>query len=397
MKGKLFIALRLFSSRIDRRFIPIVNWISSFAIAIGLASILVVLSVMNGFEQEIYKKILNTEPHISLTRTADSQSAALNCKDYQMSEINRCQIYSQTKAIVESNSKLQGVLIKSYSYSKDDIDLISNDNVIAGSFASDLDIEIGDTLTVNIPISKNNELILKRMGSIQINRISNYENSKINSTEIILGLKLFKNLIGEFGVEEKVSIWLNDPFKAKSVTSIIERNNPLSKFEIIDWIDSNKSLFRAIMIEKSIMSVLLFLVVIIAIFNIMVMITMTIENKKGDIAILKSLGFNQGDVTQIFLIQGLLANIIGVIIGVSLALIILFNLENIEYISREYFNFDFFPPGLYILETMPYLIKLHEFLLISIATILSGLLLSYLPSRLSSKHSVSDLMKLYRS
>ena len=145
------------------------------------------------------------------------------------------------------------------------------------------------------------------------------------------------------------------------------------------------------------MTGLLFFVVLIAIFNVMVMISMTIENKKGDIAILKSLGYNQSDVTHIFLIQGCAANIMGVLGGIIASLIVLYNLSHIESISRSIFNFDFFPPGLYILDSMPFVIKSHQFIWISLMTIMMGLVASYLPSRITSTYTVPKLMRLYRS
>jgi len=129
----------------------------------------------------------------------------------------------------------------------------------------------------------------------------------------------------------------------------------------------------------------------------MVMISMTIENKKGDIAILKSLGYNQRDVTHIFLIQGCSANIMGVLGGFIISLLVLYNLNHIERISRSIFNFDFFPPGLYILDSMPFIIKSKQFVWISLMTIMMGLVVSYLPSRITSRYTVPKLMRLYRS
>ena len=167
--------------------------------------------------------------------------------------------------------------------------------------------------------------------------------------------------------------------------------------ELLDWFELNENLFKAIMIEKAVMTGLLFFVVLIAIFNIMVMISMTIENKKGDIAILKSLGYNQRDVTHIFLIQGCAANIMGVLGGIIISLLVLYNLNHIESISRSIFNFDFFPPGLYILDSMPFIIKSKQFVWISLMTIMMGLVVSYLPSRITSRYTVPKLMRLYRS
>ena len=116
MRGKLFIALRLFSKQLDKRYIPIVNWVSSFAIAIGLASVLIVLSVMNGFQEEIYNKILKSEPHLMLQNQSDSESMII-LSDLEFSDLLKCESYSKISAIAESDSLIQAVEIRSYSHS----------------------------------------------------------------------------------------------------------------------------------------------------------------------------------------------------------------------------------------------------------------------------------------
>jgi len=218
-----------------------------------------------------------------------------------------------------------------------------------------------------------------------------------NTTEIVMNAMAFKNLSTEKGAEHNLILWLEDPFNVQSLATDIKEIIGQSEYEMSDWFELNENLFKAIVIEKAVMTGLLFFVVLIAIFNVMVMISMTIENKKGDIAILKSLGYNQSDVTQVFLIQGCVANILGVLGGIIISLLVLYNLNHIEVISRNIFNFDFFPPGLYILDSMPFIIKPHQFIWISLMTILMGLLASYLPSRITSKYTVPKLMRLYRS
>ena len=386
MKGKLFIALRLFSSRMDRTYIPIVNWISSLAIAIGLASILIVLSVMNGFEEEIYKKILKSEPHLILKGSSDAQSENIKCNDLNIS------------GLIEADSLIQAGDIRSYA-SSESSDIASDGNtvMIQSSLAAALDVDDGDYLSISIPQVENNAVSLSKAGAYKVKQIETGDHSISNSSEIILDLESFNKLSNERGAEHNLILWLEDPFDVQSVSKEIEMILASYQYEITDWMELNESLFKAILIEKAVMTGLLFFVVLIAIFNIMVMISMTIENKKGDIAILKSLGYNQKDVTQIFLIQGFVANIVGIVFGLILSLLVLYNLVYIEEISRNVFNFDFFPPGLYILDSMPYVIKLSEFVWICIATILIGMMASYIPSRITSGYSVPDLMRLYRS
>lgn len=398
MKGKLFIALRLFSNRMDRRYIPIVNWVSSFAIAIGLASILIVISVMNGFEEEIYKNILKSQPHLVLKNTSDNQSDKLRCEDFDLTNLVKCRSFSQMNAVVESNSVIQVAVIRSYvDTGAPPIAIGSNEIIIDASLASLLGVGYQDLLSIRIPVIKNNALSLARGGSFRVSQIQTSKEMESNTTEIVMNAMAFKNLSTEKGAEHNLILWLEDPFNVQSLATDIKEIIGQSEYEMSDWFELNENLFKAIVIEKAVMTGLLFFVVLIAIFNVMVMISMTIENKKGDIAILKSLGYNQSDVTQVFLIQGCVANILGVLGGIIISLLVLYNLNHIEVISRNIFNFDFFPPGLYILDSMPFIIKPHQFIWISLMTILMGLLASYLPSRITSKYTVPKLMRLYRS
>ena len=398
MKGKLFIALRLFSNRMDRRYIPIVNWVSSFAIAIGLASILIVISVMNGFEEEIYKNILKSQPHLVLKNTSDDESDELRCKDFDLSNLVGCKSFSQMNAVVESDRVIQAAVIRSYDDSGTPSIAIGADEImIDASLASHLGIGYQDPLSISIPVVKNNTLSLIRGGSFRVSDIQTPQEIKSSSPEIVMNSMAFKKFTSEKGAEHNLILWLEDPFSVQSIAIDIKETIGQSKYEISDWFELNENLFKAIVIEKAVMTGLLFFVVLIAIFNVMVMISMTIENKKGDIAILKSLGYNQRDVTHIFLIQGCAANIMGVLGGIIISLLVLYNLNHIESISRSIFNFDFFPPGLYILDSMPFIIKSKQFVWISLMTIMMGLVVSYLPSRITSRYTVPKLMRLYRS
>ena len=382
----------------DRRYIPIVNWVSSFAIAIGLASILIVISVMNGFEEEIYKNILKSQPHLVLKNTSDNQSDKLHCEDFDLTNLVKCRSFSQMNAVIESNSVIQVAVIRSYvDTGAPPIAIGSNEIIIDVSLASLLGVGYQDLLSIRIPVIKNNALSLARGGSFRVSQIQTSKEMESNTTEIVMNAMAFKNLSTEKGAEHNLILWLEDPFNVQSLATDIKEIIGQSEYEMSDWFELNENLFKAIVIEKAVMTGLLFFVVLIAIFNVMVMISMTIENKKGDIAILKSLGYNQSDVTQVFLIQGCVANILGVLGGIIISLLVLYNLNHIEVISRNIFNFDFFPPGLYILDSMPFIIKPHQFIWISLMTILMGLLASYLPSRITSKYTVPKLMRLYRS
>ncbi|RZO94922.1 MAG: FtsX-like permease family protein, partial [Gammaproteobacteria bacterium] len=301
-------------------------------------------------------------------------------------------------AVVESDSVIQATVIRSYDESGTPSIAIGADEImIDASLASYLGIGYQDPLSISIPVVKNNKLSLIRGGSFRVSNIQTPQEIKSSSPEIIMNSMAFKKFTSEKGAEHNLILWLEDPFSVQSIATDIKETIGQTEYEMSDWFELNENLFKAIVIEKAVMTGLLFFVVLIAIFNVMVMISMTIENKKGDIAILKSLGYNQRDVTHIFLIQGCAANIMGVLGGIIISLLVLYNLNHIESISRSIFNFDFFPPGLYILDSMPFIIKSKQFVWISLMTIMMGLVVSYLPSRITSRYTVPKLMRLYRS
>ena len=213
MRGKLFIALRLFSKQLDKRYIPIVNWISSFAIAIGLASVLIVLSVMNGFQEEIYNKILKSEPHLMLQNQSDSESMIIPCSDLEFSDLLKCKSYSKISAIAESDSLIQAVEIRSYSHSETSTLMLGNNEVmIDESLAGVLDIEYGSYLTISIPRVMNNRLTLRNAASFRVIGFHTEKEMGANPLEIVVNSETFKNLDSENMKENHMILWLKEPF-----------------------------------------------------------------------------------------------------------------------------------------------------------------------------------------
>jgi ABC-type transport system, involved in lipoprotein release, permease component len=278
-----------------------------------------------------------------LQNQSDSDSMIIPCSDLEFSDLLKCKSYSKISAIAESDSLIQAVEIRSYSHSETSTLMLGNNEaIIDESLAGVLDIEYGSYLTISIPRVMKNRLTLGNAPSFRVIGFHTEKEMGANPLEIVVNSETFKNLDSENKKENHTILWLKDPFDIESMTTKIEPIIRPYQYEITDWIEKNENLFRAILIEKAVMIGLLFLVVLIAIFNVMVMISMTIESKKGDIAILKSLGYNQRDVTQIFLIQGCIANFIGILLGLILSLAVLFNLNHIEEISRNIFNFEIF-------------------------------------------------------
>jgi len=411
MQNKLFIASRFLFTKDKGKFISIVSLVSSIAITIGIASILIVLSVMNGFESEIHKRILNVEPHITIKSSRAISSNPLNRIDLTFIEgIESISSSIDSKGVIQFNNLTAGVQIKG-------LDILDNNSrgrgflsqfqlsnlgpseiIIGKSLAYRMGIRIGDQLIIRIPRLENNSTFsLGKSQSYMVREIIEFGLAKFDSSLVVVASN---QLLGS-GMDQNSfnhwSIMVEDPYQTSKYIIELERVLNNTGLTVRDWSMNNSALFKAIVIEKTIMSTLLFLVVLVAMFNIMVMISMTINEKSKDIAILRTLGFREKDITQIFFLQGMINALMGIFFGLLLGVIALKNLSKIENFIDLVFGLDFFPSGLYYISNMPYLIRLQDIIIISVVAFLVSFLAAYLPSMKASKKDPALITRFYRN
>ena len=189
--------------------------------------------------------------------------------------------------------------------------------------------------------------------------------------------------------DQNIEIYLNDPLKADRYKKKIEKIN--QNYFIYTWMDLNKSLFSALKVERNVMFIILTLIIIVAAFNIISGLTILIKNKTKEIAILKTLGFNNTSIKKTFFLTGFsigfFASISGVILGVLFSL----NIEKVRVILSSVFNLEIFPPDIYFLEKLPSEINIFSISIIFILSLIVTSIASYIPARNISK------MKTFRA
>ena len=274
----------------------------------------------------------------------------------------------------------------------------SSEIIIGKSLAYRMGIRIGDQLIIRIPSLENKlSFSLGKSRSYIVSEIIEFGLAKFDNSLVIvasnqlLGSGMDQNLFNHW------SIMVKDPYQTSKYIIQLERLLNNTGLTVSDWSMNNSALFKAIVIEKTIMSTLLFLVVLVAMFNIMVMISMTINEKSKDIAILRTLGFREKDITQIFFLQGMINALMGIFFGLLLGVIALKNLSKIENFIDLVFGFDFFPSGLYYISNMPYLLRLQDIIIISVVAFLVSFLAAYLPSMKASKKDPALITRFYRN
>ena len=406
MRNKLFIAYRLLRSKKESRFISIVTLSSIIAISIGIAAVIIVLSVMNGFESEIHQRILQLNSHITISiKESASDSDDLIDRLKQIEEIKKISQDYQAKGLIESNKKTSAVMVKSFNANlqmDDPMQRIKSNSIdrseliIGEGLAQSMNLILGDRISLTIPsVSKKGKVSFSNNQTFEIKEILVYGLRQYDASLILINEEDAYELVKSNQFAKKISIDLFDIYQAKRISTMLRVMLDGDDYRISDWTVDNSVLFSAINIEKMTMSSLLFLIVIIAMFNVIVMLSMSIDSKKKEIAVLKTIGFNSLDISHIFFFQGMLNVLTGIFFGCLFGIITLLNLDQLERVLDYLFNLNLFPSGLYYIDSMPYLIKTKEIGIICSSAIILSMFACLIPSIKAGKQDPANITRFH--
>jgi len=405
---KLFIAYRQLFSKEQSQFISIVTFISTLAIALGVSSLIVVLSVMNGFEAEIEDRVIRLSSHITIQSDQPiSQWQSVANELEQFSEIEHTIAFVEAKGIIsKTGEESTGVEILGINpadkifFGIQLVDLSNGELILGRGLALQLNLKAGDRVLLTVPrISLQGKISFPDNQYFNVKKIVEFGLQRYDSTQVLMHQEDASSLLGLGNAVNGVAVELDNVYQAKTMVKKIE--NSLKKFiglefTVTDWSKENKALFDAIVIEKIIMSVLLFMIVLIATFNVIVMLSMSVDDKKRDIAILKSIGFTSKDLTHIFFIQGLLSVLLGILFGVLFGISVLMNLDSFEWIIRYLFGFEFLPAGLYYITSMPYILRYTDVVLICLGALTVSVVACLYPSIRASRENPAEILRMHK-
>ena len=380
MPFEILLGLRYTKAKRRNHFISFISLISMLGIALGVTALIVVLSVMNGFQSELRHKILGVASHIQITgmdgynRLANWQEVITQSKTH--SQVLAAAPFVQSQAMITANlggnDEVKGVIIRvvlpnlESQVSTFDNSLLKN--LIAGEFniilgydlAQSLNANIGDKITLIAPQGSATPAGLlpriKRFKVVDIFKIGMYEyDSALALIHINDAQKLFQY---ENNSVSGVRLKINDIFDAPKVMRELIQNNYLSANAwLSDWTMSHANFFRAVQIEKTMMFIILSLIVAVAAFNLVSTLVMAVTDKESDIAILRTLGAKKSSILIIFIIQGAITGFVGLALGVlggvSLALNIdvvvpfIENLLGVQFLSKEVYYISDLPSELH--------------------------------------------------
>ncbi len=391
------IALRYLFTKKKDGFINIITTFSFLGIALGVAVLIVVMSVMNGFRTELINKINGFNPHIKIFAFNTSIDLT-KLKNDKIRDISSDFFLSNSgEAVIINNLYTKGIILRGYL--RDDfkkLNVIKNNNFIGNKSISYNHISIGKELSfiLNADIGDKISIIspssvmsiagsLPKQKSFIVESIFESEINEFNQNIAFLNLNDLEEFFDLNKEKRYLEVFLKDPknivAKKKIFQEIFDENL------INSWADLNESLFSALKVERNVMFIILSLIILIAAFNIISGLTILVKNKTRDIAILKSIGVKNSSITKIFFIVGFLIGTISTISGIVIGIIFSINIESIRLLISNFFNISLFPEEIYFLSKMPSQIDLFSIFIISLFSIIITCIVSIYPAIKASK------------
>ena len=399
-KAERLISLRNLKPKKKEGFLKIISIFSFLGIMIGVAILIIVMSVMNGFKTDLTNKILGLNPHIVIQPNSYdiSEEYVLKLKKL-FKKISLNKSYTG-EGIVISKDNTKGVYLKgvdkkekntveffSKYLSKGSLESFDKNNIFLGAeLAYNLDLKIGDSISlmssafVSTPLGR-----LPKQENFKVAGILNTGFLEFDQNIIFLNIEDALSIFNKDKKDQNIEIYLNDPLKANSLKEKIQKIN--QNYFIYTWSDLNKSLFSALKVERNVMFIILTLIVIVAAFNIISGLTILIKNKTKEIAILKTLGLSNKSIKKTFFLTGLTIGFFSSVSGVILGVLFSINIEKLRIFLSNVFSLEIFPSDIYFLDKLPSEINISSILIIFTISLIISAIASYLPAMKISKMS----------
>ena len=386
------ITFRYLKTRKKDGFLNVITIFSFIGISLGVAVLIIVMSVMNGFRSDLIKKINGFNPHA----TIQSYDSELNLKELDNSilknHISEIMLSNNGEGVIIKEGYTKGVILRGYK-TKDfkNLNITQNQNFsgekllkkdeisISKEMAYDLSLEIEDNISVVFPSSEDTLIgSLPKQKTFQIKSLYSTGFNDFDNNIVFININDLENQLNLNSNSRFLEIYFKNPSNINKFKDNLVQIYPTKL--ISTWSDLNKPLFSALKVERNVMFIILSLIIIVAAFNIISGLTILVKNKTREIAILKSIGVKNRSIKRIFFLIGFIIGTSATFFGVFLGVIFSIYIENIRQFISNLFNITLFPEEIYFLSKMPYELDLKSIFLISICSIISTCLVSLFPA-----------------
>jgi len=399
------ITLRYLKTRKKDGFLNVISIFSFVGISLGVAVLIIVMSVMNGFRTELVERIVGFNAHVTIKpyEKAIDDSLFTN-KD--LIKLSNTFVYSnKSEGVIINKDFTKGLLLRGYlpeDFKK--LSIVKNKNFSGNAKIISKFISIGKELSLNYDIKIGDKILIMSPTGIQtivgnlpkqetyiVDSIFDSEIAEFDLNVAFLNLNDLENLFDLNISERNLEIFLKKPKDIGIVKKKLEKT--FEDYYIYTWSDLNKSLFSALKVERNVMFIILSLIIIVAAFNIISGLTILVKNKTREIAILKSIGVQNKSISKIFFMVGFLIGSLATLFGIILGILFSLYIENIREFFSNVFNITLFPEEIYFLSKMPSEINVQSILIISLCSIIITTIVSIYPAIKASKMDTIKAIK----
>ena len=396
--AELFVGLRYLRAKRRTRFVSFITLISLAGIALGVAALIVILSVMNGFEGELRDRLLSMTAHGYVTGSERELDAWPQVREQMLLEpgVVSAAPVVQMEGMIRTNRSLNAVLVngilpelealvsgRTINFVEGDFEVLTADSrsIVLGRFlALELGVRIGDGVVLLIPRPVGDgtlDSVLERF------IVRGVFDSGVQDHDSKLALVHINDAARILALGDRVSAvrFLTDDVMSAPLVSRNLQARLGDNFSTSDWTIENASYFRAIRLEKMMMSILLSLIIGVAAFNIVASLVMVVTDKTSEIAILRTLGMVPADVVRVFFFQGAVIGWLGVILGVVAGVLLAINVPTVVPVLEQFFGFQIMPGDVYYVTQIPSVLEAEDVITIAIAALILTALATLYPAR----------------
>ena len=399
------ITLRYLKTRKKDGFLNVISIFSFVGISLGVAVLIIVMSVMNGFRTELVERIVGFNAHVTIKpyeKTIDDNLFA----NKDLINLSNTFVYSNnSEGVLINKNYTKGLLLRGYlpeDFKK--LSVVKSNNFSGNKKIISKFISIGKELSFNYDIKIGDKILIMSPSGIQtivgnlpkqetyiVDSIFDSEIAEFDLNVAFLNLNDLENLFDLNISERNLEIFLKKPKNIETTKKKLEKI--FEDYYIYTWSDLNKSLFSALKVERNVMFIILSLIIIVAAFNIISGLTILVKNKTREIAILKSIGVQNKSISKIFFMVGFLIGSLATLFGIILGILFSLYVENIREFFSNAFNITLFPEEIYFLSKMPSEINIQSILIISICSIIITTIVSIYPAIKASKMDTIKALK----
>ena len=399
------VTFRFLKTKKKDGFINIISIFSFIGIALGVAVLIIVMSVMNGFRSELIDKIVGFNAHAVVNPSSD-QLDPNYYKKYSIKEkIKKVNISNDAEGVLINKNQTKGLLFKGYlnrDFKNLDIiknnsfhgsnDLVENYISIGKELSFKLNLDIGDKIAIISPSGVPTLVgTLPKQEVFEVISIFDSGLKDFNENIAYINLLSLESLFNKDKNERFLEFYFYDP---KNIELSKKKLQNIFKEEYVyTWSDLNKSLFSALKVERNVMFIILSLIIIVAAFNIISGLTILVKNKTKEIGILKSIGVQNYSIKKIFFLIGFIIGTTATLFGVLLGTLFSIYIENFRQLLSTIFNITLFPEEIYFLSTLPSEVNVKSIFLISFSSIIITTIVSIYPAAKASKLDTIKTLK----